>query len=548
MHIENRRAIVIIIAYLVIAMLLIWGLAFLSRSIAEQNIATQEKNSLKAFYLAEAGIEDVKKNLYAAFETYYNANGKTASLFAWFDTLPDALKYVPPSNEQLGDGTYTVTIAEINSVSDGRDVKLVSQGTISGVTRTITAMVRFALGQSQIFNYSYFINNLGWFWGGGITANGDVRANGNFDFQGNPEVNGDTYASGSISGTNKNDTLSQYDSQAPDEARPMNPTNPSDPDNTQYEAGYDGNSEDFANQNVLEMPYLGDLGTYKTLASAEGGTITQGVNTLVNAVYTGNGPDNIANTADDGCLVLIGTAANPIQINGPVVINKDVVIKGVVTGQGTIYAGRNVHIVGDLSYKNGPSWPKPDATPSATDTTNSTKDFLGLAAKGNVVVGNYTRNDWKTNVLPYLDPDFTDPYEVDATDADIGYVSYYQGGKPYFDGDYTDNDGGYKKANSGNGQVARKYYESSLSDTYINTLAGATAVSTIEAVSYNNHALAGKVGNFTVNGTIISRDEAIIYTGNISMNYDVRAWGGPEALDIFLPRELVLPQVLSWEE
>ena len=58
---------------------------------------------------------------------------------------------------------------------------------------------------------------------------------------------------------------------------------------------------------------------------------------------------------------------------------------------------------------------------------------------------------------------------------------------------------------------------------------------------YTNHAFAGKVGSFTINGSLVSRDEAIIYSGNLTMNYDVRAKSKGE--EFYLPRALALPHI-----
>ena len=39
--------------------------------------------------------------------------------------------------------------------------------------------------------------------------------------------------------------------------------------------------------------------------------------------------------------IAVSVTQFPIVIDGPVVVERDVVISGYVTGQGTIYAGRN---------------------------------------------------------------------------------------------------------------------------------------------------------------------------------------------------------------
>ena len=121
------------------------------------------------------------------------------------------------------------------------------------------------------------------------------------------------------------------------------------------------------------MPWLGDQALYKDLAHEW----NNGAGSRLS--YYGPGPDGKYNTGDDQLktvssvytgsdgvedpgdkrepLVLVGTPSHPINIDGPVVVPGDVILRGWVTGQGTIYAGRNVHIVDSVQYVDRPSWP-----------------------------------------------------------------------------------------------------------------------------------------------------------------------------------------------
>ncbi|MCM8813355.1 MAG: pilus assembly PilX N-terminal domain-containing protein [Candidatus Omnitrophica bacterium] len=545
----GNRGAALIILFLVMAVLSVLFTSFVSRSVYDRRATQRVYDGMQAGYLAEAGIDQVKRDLYDLFETYFMTNGRVAAAFSWFDDLTNAAalatKYPAiPTNATLPNipnGQFTVQISSVDtSLSVPKDVTVLSTGTCNGISRTYRAVLRYSMCPSRVFDYSYFVNNFGWFSGGGITSNGDIRSNGNFDFGGNPKVNGDVFASvnpalgaaGTITGNSKKDTIAYYRNHAPDQARPTNPAaDPQDIDGDSlveefpYADGYDGTSDRNPAQQLLDLPYLGDLQYYKNLAASYSGRISQAGAPLITNVHNGN-------------IVLIGTDADPIEINGPVVVTGDVLIKGKVKGQGTIYAGRNVHVIADVTYVDPPVWPKPDTDPAGTDTRNNTKDFLGLAAKGNVIIGDYTRNDWKTNVGNYLKPPFTQAYEVDPTDNGIGYVTQYSGGKPYFNGNYTANDGGTKADGS-----SRKYYESSYTDAYVQSIAvSASSIREVNAVVFTNHAFAGKVGAFTWNGSIVSRDEALVYSGSIDINYDVRTKdkGGTQH-DFFLPRELAPP-------
>jgi len=160
--------------------------------------------------------------------------------------------------------------------------------------------------------------------------------------------------------------------------------------------GWDGNeavaARQFPGQSMQPMPYMGDVsgptsfyrnlatghlrvpsspfgaGTgsklqYRADTNGDGNYFNDGpssVKTLTAAYDPTKGPDQVPGNADDGKpLVLLGSTTSPIVIDGPVVVPGDVIIKGVVRGRGTIYAGRNVHVVGEVTYLSGtqPQWP-----------------------------------------------------------------------------------------------------------------------------------------------------------------------------------------------
>lgn len=564
--ISDRRGIALIAVYIMIAVSLIFVVAYFWRSFNEFRFAERQRDETRAYYIAQAGINEVAIDIYQAFRNSpeWQNNRNIVAFQEWFENRATLLGNYNnfPANVALGGGQYSVILPSqtargpIIHTSDGALLKLIGVGEVFSrggvVSKVVAVTISYEMRPSPIFDYAYFINNFGWMWGGGISVNGDIRSNGNFSFNGNPTVDGDIYAAtnpdlgaaGTISGNSRYWGIPEYYNHVSDRARPTNPTDPDDPEGTVYDAGYDGTSNRYERQEVLDMPYLGDLGTYRQLAQTHNGQVTQGGSVLVDNVYSGNGPDGVPGTPDDRSIVLIGTEENPVVITGPVVVEGDVIIRGVVSGQGAIYSGRNIHIIGDITYDEPPSWPKPDSDPQTTTQTNSTKDFIGLAGKGNVIIGDYTRNDWQRTVGGYLSPPFTQGYETDVSDAPLGYDS---DGDPengyWFDGNYTAVDGGFKDDGDG-GSEERRFFESSLSDDHIRSIsAPSNQIRNVNGIIYNNHAFSGRVGRFTINGTIVSRDEAIVYSGSITMNYDVRAYGtGIENIDIYLPRDLSLPE------
>ena len=112
----------------------------------------------------------------------------------------------------------------------------------------------------------------------------------------------------------------------------------------------------------------------------------------------------------DGNLVLIGTKENPIKLEGDVYASGDVVIKGVLKGQGAIYAGRNVYIAGDLTNQNRADKPGVDvcrgiSSPDECARKNiaAGKDEVRISAGNNIVLGNFTEKDAKDNPLSRRD-------------------------------------------------------------------------------------------------------------------------------------------------
>ncbi|HGY10639.1 MAG TPA: hypothetical protein ENK37_11420 [Oceanithermus profundus] len=119
----------------------------------------------------------------------------------------------------------------------------------------------------------------------------------------------------------------------------------------------------------------------------------------------------------NGNLVLIGTPNNPIVVDEDVFIEGDVIIKGVVTGKGAIYAGRNLYVAGDVVVQNPPDPPghgvcaglnDPDECARANIAAG--KDELRLAARGNMIIGDFTERDENDDLLPTAERQSADYY------------------------------------------------------------------------------------------------------------------------------------------
>ena len=570
---------------------------------------------------AQSAIEVIKKDVYKNFYSYTGGGAIKIGLlsgtaFQWFET------YSARSPSYLGSGSQRVYANPTNicgctvvpqfyrtlhpSGASWAIVTLRATATCrnpGGTTSqsTIEERVRFALMRSKVFDYAYFVNNYGWFQGSSITANGDVRANGNLFLDAGCVVNGRAYGSkndelnviGSIQNTGTFYTQDNYWSKAGNRARPTSPAyRGGDFFGGGYEVPANASERLYPYQDELIMPYISALDAYITYAQQQGGTLSGGLrysitvnrnsntpvitsanNGTINAHYNGAGPSGNVNLADKGALVLEGTQTNPIRINGPVVIDSDVVIKDYVTGQGTIYSGRNIHIVGNIQYLHPPNWNHPDQNPDATTAVNNTKDILGLAAKGNIVMGDYTSSSWlgdaRSGLQYYMKSGpYVQQYICDESDKNIGYPRTTQYGwtsnESKFCGDYTQKDGGNTLAvtstRSGNSTVyslsnakTRTYYQSVCHPNLITKLSqNSSTITQIDAVMYNNHGIFGRLGACTINGSLVCRNEAMIYTTSLKINWDHRLYSGnaDSALSrMGLPMDASQPPtLLTWRE
>lgn len=256
------------------------------------------------------------------------------------------------------------------------------------ITKTMETAVELNVQAASTFSYGYFIDNWGLLYDNTIVVNGNVRANGPIDF-------GDTTATVNAEpqfsvSTGTLDTQTSVGGVYSGWSI-LNADN----------AGGEASQADYqhANQPAINMANLTDLTLYEALATTDGSTIVVAGTTYVSGVLGDGG-------GEDQHLYLEGTADDPIELNGTVVVRGSVIIKGKVSGQGAIYAGGNIYIADDLEYVDPPATNRPSATDKTTMqawiTANAGKDMLGLFAKDHVVIGDYSNSTFQTYVGNWL--------------------------------------------------------------------------------------------------------------------------------------------------
>lgn len=160
-----RKASAIILACIIIVVLVILGGALLSRSISENTISQKYLLNAKSFWAAEAAIAAAK---YQLEQSWYN---RAASESVFFDQ-----------------GTYNFTIYTTDTSGNplpATQLRVVAQGVVSGVTRTLEAIFEHVI--AQIFRYAV-VGVVKVELKSGATVHGDVYVNGNAEVKAGASV------------------------------------------------------------------------------------------------------------------------------------------------------------------------------------------------------------------------------------------------------------------------------------------------------------------------------------------------------------------------
>ena len=406
---------------------------------------------------------------------------------------------------------------------------ITSSAAINGKVRTIQSQVTVR-PVSQVFDYEYFLNNWGWWWGNTITGNGAQRANWDFDFRDGPTVNGAIYAADQV---DENETPIQNYSTPPF-------------------AGLAGTDEtNLVHQGAprVTMPNLLNFSNYiaTALTNTSVNGLWIGTNQLVAGVLTNSHTPspggNDGNLTPQTGLYVAGTPSSPIIIKGTVVINGDLVIQGTVTGQGTLYVGGNLYLASNITYANGPNFSTSPETqaPALRDSwvaQNMTNDLIAYAVRGSILGGDVTSPDWVTYCYNYPGSGLASVGDESHLGAD-GIAGTPDDNIPFL---HPDGSMSTWYDSDGDGMIESNYnYNSDLNMTstrasYIlryPTVNGAPVaygqvatdnMGTLQGIFYTDHAAAMRLDQSTsiFDGVIVSRNEQIVFQSYLNLIYDSR--------------------------
>jgi hypothetical protein len=418
------------------------------------------------------------------------------------------------SNSQFVNAWVSV-VQPLGSVSNS--LVITASAKVNNEVHTIQATI-IIYPPSLVFDYEYFLNNWGWWWGPTIIGNGAQRANWDFDFRYNPEVNGSIYAADQV---DENEIPFNQYTQSP----PFGGTAGADPLDLVHSGA----------PRVI-MPNLLNFTNYDAaaLANTASNGLWVGTNQIVYGVQT--------NASAPG-LYVVGTPANPIKIMGTVVVPGDVILSGSVTGRGTLYVGSNLYIANDIIYVNGPNFSSAPETlsPASRDAwvaQYATNDLVAYAVRGSILAGDVTNPDWinycydypgsglqfvgdeshlgadgipgtPDDNIPFLHPDGTWSTWYDADGNGLTNANYNYNTDINMTTARAGLIQGYPKANG-----APVAYSSVATDNMGN----------LNGIFYTDHAAAMRLDDSTsyINGVIVSRNEQIVYQDNLVLNYDSR--------------------------
>ncbi len=519
----------------------------------------------------------------------------------------------------IGFITTAVSITTSNKFERVYTIKTfsrITKGTKDLAKTEIEGKVRFAVANPSSFHFSYFMNHFGW-----MAANRDWQFNGNmgaagvFDWfgspltvRGNPQFGDFDEATGTLI-----DPIIANSTGAPIEGGTISGFEINNGQNIQG-----GPKDEYPGQIHPGIPLLttAHFDTVKEVAYDNNSTIKVGNTIVSDGVYGDiSGPSDATKLAalvvagynpalenSTGNLFLEGTASDPIKLNGTVVVEGNLFIKGPIEGQGSLHVRGNIYIGGDVQYQSPVSSPQSATTKESVEQwiqDNKNKDILGLFSKGSIGLGSYYDYTRYNGVRQWIENEpsnesaekkngfdgmpSTNDFGENGADKNIWNVQRYTaedaslgripvgfavgdavpGTGEDFDGDgkedprltvqeFKPRDGADMEEVNNNFENLTSQYWGGNPPGDGNTLDNYTTRSTdrLDAILFTNKLFTSYVivGRLIWNGSIIGRLEGAILGGNWTFNFDRRIMAISELSNNFqLPVVLKEIEVLDYK-
>lgn len=131
----NKKGIALIIVYLLIVVLTILGSALVSQNISEIRIAQRERDAVRAFHIAEAGLEQAFFDLKQDFISDASWRDSNINGYAVGPDYSDFYSFYGAGAISFGNGSYIVELKNVSGKDDEIWVK--STGSYSSVTAKV---------------------------------------------------------------------------------------------------------------------------------------------------------------------------------------------------------------------------------------------------------------------------------------------------------------------------------------------------------------------------------------------------------------------------
>ncbi|MBD3368110.1 MAG: DUF4900 domain-containing protein [Candidatus Eisenbacteria bacterium] len=337
-----ERGAALVTVVVIIAAVILVGAALFILGTGESDVVEYGVDGSRAFYLAEAGVDRARSWLEQKAQQDPPQFPASASV----------------SDQPLGGGDYDVTLTKVAGNPWVADYNVVSTGTIDGVTRQVSVVLR----HETFAQYMYFANEMQDIWFiSGDSLDGRVHANGHIRLSGSPWFG--------MKVTSSEESFIVWGDSEP-----------------VFEGGYELGVPE------IPLPMSPELVGELSGEAASGGVHAGGLsgNSAYYEVVLGRGgnPGYLSYRAYErqgwwGYQWSDWVDVSIASMNGIAWFDEPVALNGVLDGELTIGSSEDIYITDDLTYDG--------ATPGQGPGADC-DDILGIVSAGDVVVANTAAN------------------------------------------------------------------------------------------------------------------------------------------------------------